>query len=332
MKVTAENPDQAPWMRMFGLFTILGGASILCFLLGCASEPEVTAYRSVKARVMNEVGLERYREGDLKNALINFYKALEHAQATDNREEAVRAHINIGQVLSDQDLLEQAKEQYEAALKITNDMDNDLLLYSALEAMGGYYFETKQYDQAEELFEQALDLAEDLEATEEKARTLNDLGVVYQELGRTDDALEKLKYALFLFENLEGLTALQGRASAMNNLAAIRMDQGRYADAWDLYTSCLSCYQQIGDPNALVTCHTSMGGLLEVWGRKSDALLRYERAFGVAKEIPNRRWMEICLSHILRLTQELGMARLHEHYSKISEQLRTDFHGKPGPP
>ncbi|MBU0754940.1 MAG: tetratricopeptide repeat protein [Planctomycetes bacterium] len=307
-------------------------ALLLALLFGCASEPGVVSYRAVKARAMNELGLASYRKGDQQTALNQFYQALSHAEATDKQDEALRAHINIGHVLCDQDRFDDGEKHFEAAMQIAEELDDDLLRYNALEAQGGFLFKKNRFKEAESLFLEALNLAGELNSPQKEALSSNDLGAVYKELGRFDMALEKLQYALFLFENMEGRVALEGRGSAMNNLAAIRTEQGRYSDAWDLYTTSLTCYQRLGDPESLITCHTSMAALLEAWGKKSDALLRFERSFGVAKEIPNRRWMEISLENILRLTKELGMDDLYGEYKKISDQLRTEFNGKPGPP
>jgi tetratricopeptide (TPR) repeat protein len=316
--------------------TARNGSAVLLaigLLIGCASDPEENvSYRSVKARIMNETGIKLHEEGNLKAALGNFNKALDHAMASDNREEAVRAHINIGQILLDQDLLDEAKAHFDAASRIAEDMGDDAMLYTTLQTMGGYLFRMERYGEAEAYFQEAYDIAEDLDSRGKQAMSLNDLGTVYQATGRTHLAVETLLEALHLFENLEGRKYLEGKGSVTNNLAAIREEQGRYADAWDLYTTGLACYQQLGDPEALFKLHTNMAGLLEHWGKKSDALLRYERAFGVAKEIPHRRWMEVSLENIVRLSKDLEMDYLHRRYSKMLEELREEVYGKPDHP
>ena len=126
-------------------------AWICTFLFGCSSAPEhPEPYRSAKAHAMNEVGLKNYREGRLEDALRNFYNALDHAMASDNRAEAVRAHINIGQVLADQDLLDEAKTHFDAAYRIADDEGDEGLLYSTLRSLRGYMYRTEQYREAEE--------------------------------------------------------------------------------------------------------------------------------------------------------------------------------------
>jgi tetratricopeptide (TPR) repeat protein len=309
-------------------------ALILSILLtsGCASEQEMVSYQSVRARVLNETGLNLYRKGDLKSALVNFQKALAQAEASDNRPEAVRAHVNIGQILSEQDFVVEAEEHLRTALRIADDLEDDHLRYHALEALGMFGFKLDRYGMAEEYLLQALDLAEDAASDEKEAMALNDLGAVYKETGRIEQAREAFLRALFLFENLEGRIALSGIGSVSNNLAALREDQARYAEAWSLRARSLACYQQLGDSEALVTCHANMGKLLELWGKKSDALLRYERAFGVAKEIPSLRWMEVSLENILRLAAELDEQLLFEKYGEILETLRKERFGKTKPP
>ena len=311
--------------------------ALLCCLLpgpgsGCASEPEVYSYQSVRAHVLNEVGLKSYREGDLETALANFQRALHFAETSDHRPEAVRAHVNIGQILVEQDRWEEGSAHFDEALKIARDLGDDGILFNALEAVGKHRFREEKHGEAESLLQEALEIAKDLESREKQAMALNDLGAVYKETGRTGEALDRLHHALMLYGTLEGRASLEGRGSVCNNLAAIRQDQERYADAWDLLTSSLACYQQLGDPVALVTCHANMANLLEAWGKKSDALIRYERAYSVAKEIPHPRWMEISLQRILYLTQELGMEHLHQEYTKIFKAFWAKYRKKIIPP
>jgi tetratricopeptide (TPR) repeat protein len=325
----AWKPPAGPWitaaiMIVSGLFAGWGFG-------GCASDDEVVSFESRKAHAMNELGLTEYRRGELKTALVHFQRALQHAEATDNRIEALRAHVNIGQILTEQNHVEEAGPHFDKALRIARDMDDDLGLYNALEASGRYRYTLGRYDEAEALYQEAMKIAGRQETPVYTARLLNNLGVVYEATGRRELAVEKFNYALTLFENLKGIDALEGRGSVCNNLAAIREDQGRYQEAWNLLANSLTCYQQVGAREALVTCHANMGRLLEKWGKTSDALLRYERAYGAAKEIPNTRWMEICLLHIVRLSAELGMESLNASYSKKLEELRLQVYGEKGP-
>lgn len=299
---------------------------------GCASDEPALSYQSQRAHIMNEVGFKSFHRGDLQGALVNFQKALQAAESTDDRREIVRARINIGQVLSAMNQGEEAGSNFEKALRVARDLDEEELLFNALQATGKHLVETERFEEAEALLLEAGEIAEDLESNEKLALTLNDLSVVYMMTGRNEEAQENLLHALFLYENLEGLVSIEGRASVSNNLAEVRKAQGRYQDAWSLLTNSLACYQQLGDKEALVKCHANMGALLEVWGKHSDALLRYERAYGVAKEIPNPKWMELYLEQILRLTKDLGMDRLHQQYARIMEEFRRIYKGKSGPP
>lgn len=330
--VLGRLPTFCPVATMGALFLTIMLLSVMFSLGGCASNDKPISYKSKKAHVMNELGVTNYRKGDLTNALISFQKALDYAEATDNRREAVRAHINIGGIFCEQDSVDQAWPHFETAYNIAQDMDDDSLRFSALQAMGGYMFEKERYQEAESMLTDALDLAEDLDSRRKRALTLNDLGAVYQSMGRKEEALESFHESLYLYENIEGFESLEGRSSVYINLAEIRKEQGKYAEAWDLLTSALACQEKIGNPETLITCHVNMATLLEAWGKHSDALLRYERAFGVAKQALNRRWMEVCMENILRLTHSLGMKDLHAKYSKMAEELRREFHGGVLPP
>ena len=303
----------------------------ILFCPGCASDEKIVSYEARRAHVMNELGIEEHRKGNLQESVFYFQKALRHAEAADDRAEAIRAHVNMGHVFMEQGETGAAAPHFEEALRIARDLDDDGLLFSALEAVGKLRNAQGRYKEAEDLVRKAREKAEDLETEALKALSLNDLGVVLRNQGRMKEAVEAFHYALVLFESQKGIGALEGRASTCMNLASIRFDQGRYSDAWNMLTNSLSCFQQLGDKNGLVTCHLEMARLLEAWGKESDALLRYERAYGTAKEIPDADRMMKSLENILRLSEALGMSGLHDRYSRLYRALRLHF-GEEGNP
>lgn len=311
------SPEGKPSVPLLSLLSLLALAA------ACASGDGIVSYEARRAHVMNELGVGEHRKGNLDTSLFYFRKALRHAEAADDRAEALRAHVNLGQVFSEQGALAEAALHLEAALRIARDMDDDTLLFTALEAMGKLRNLQERYGEAEALLREALERAEDLDAEGMQALALNDLGVVLRNEGRIAKAVEAFHHALVLYESRQGVAALEGRASVSMNLAAIRFDQGRYLDAWNMLTNSLSSFQQLGDKDALVSCHLQMARLLEAWGKTSDALLRYERAFGTAKEIPDPRRMEESLENILRLSETLGMGGLHDRYLKVFQALRA---------
>ena len=310
-----------------GTVTAFTCALALFLSIGCASEEKKDSALCIRARAMNEIGLSSYWKGDRKAALTSFGKALSLAEAADSPGETVAARINISRILTEQNRIEEARVHLEKALRTARDIDDDSVLYNALEATGKQCSGMNLLTKAEDCFLEALELAEDLDSRQKQAMALNDLGVVYQKQGLTAEALEKLHHSLALYETVEGRASLEGRGSVCLNLAAIKKEQGKHADAWELMTSSLGCYQQLGDSEALVTCHADMGSLMEDWGKKSDALLQFERAYVVAKQIPSPRWMEISLENIVRLTRELGEEYLHERYEKILKALRVEVYG-----
>jgi len=302
--------------------------SLLCAALllgvGCKStENEIESYQSKRSRILNELGYTMYEKGDMNAAMTNFNKALQQAESSDNRVEACRAHINIGQILLEMDQVADGEIHLKKAHRTANDIDDDSLLYSSLLSIGKLYYKQEKYEDAEEAVLDAVDIAEDLDSRDKHARALNDLGAIYQTTGKQKKAIETFLHGLFLYENCEGRVALIGKGSVSNNLAAIRQEQGRHMDAWDLYTNSLACYQQLGDKDALFICHTNMAKLLESWGKTSDALLRYERAYGVSKEIPHAKRMEFSLNNILRLCKVLKKEWLHNEYRLILDELKA---------
>ncbi|NJR75424.1 MAG: tetratricopeptide repeat protein [Scytonema sp. CRU_2_7] len=81
-------------------------------------------------------------------------------------------------------------------------MEDKLGVGSALNSIGGIYYETGQYSKALKFFQQALVSVRKAQSSLEEANNLNGIGLVYSELGQYSQALKFYQQALAIWEKL----------------------------------------------------------------------------------------------------------------------------------
>lgn len=146
------------------------------------------------------------------------------------------------------------------------------------------------------------------------ANTLNSLGQVERHLGLTERAAQHLGEALRLGEDLGHDTL---RSYALNNLAELHRDQGRFDAAAEMYQESLEIKQRMENVFGLAHTHASRADLLLLVGETSEARAVAEQA--VALRVPAPDPVENA-----RLLSTLARTRLAdgEQPERVAEDLR----------
>jgi Tfp pilus assembly protein PilF len=175
----------------------------------------------------------------------------------DPGEARCRVALAMGQIYEKREMLLEAEEHYEEALRAE---PNSL---EAILALGRVYQRTGRHDSALELYRQAIVKHRDQPAL------WNDLGLCYAALQQYGPAEEALRHAV----RLDPMRALY-----RNNLASVLAAQGRYKEAWEEFRKAvgpaLAHYNlavvaaEIGDP---ATAHRHLQEALRLQPELEDA-------------------------------------------------------------
>ena len=130
-------------------------------------------------------------------------------------------------------------------------------------------------------------LAEDLKTVSpnypDLVITLENIAGYYYLRNRLDEADKRYQEILELRTKQEGPDSTEV-AGVMHNIAALRVRQGRMADAEDYLTKCFRIWDanpSFRNPN-LVLAHANMGLIYALSGRHEEADRAYERAIAIA--------------------------------------------------
>jgi tetratricopeptide (TPR) repeat protein len=163
----------------------------------------------------------------VEEALEHYTHALDIAAAGQRGAEAALVcdlHIQRGRVYAQTGAIDQARADFEAALRASRTAGDQASEMQALYALGSYGWAT-DYQEAIPLFEAALPLAEALDDTASQVRILSRLSIVYTNLLQLAQAFDHGRHALDLARTLGDERTL---ALAMDSLAVAAAFMGDF--------------------------------------------------------------------------------------------------------
>ena len=208
------------------------------------------------AAVHNNLGTALAEQGNLKEAIFHYTKALEFSSDSPG------IYSNLGAALAEQGKVEEALIHYQEALKINpNSVDTHNNLGVALLRLG-------EINKAISHYHEALRLKPD------SAETHNNLGVSLFSLGQVDQAIGHYRTAIKLDP---------GFGKAHNNLGNALARQGKLNEAIAHYTRALEIKADY--PEA----HNNLGVALAQQGKLNEAIAQFERALRLRPDYSQAR-------------------------------------------
>jgi tetratricopeptide (TPR) repeat protein len=234
-------------------------------------------------------GAVSYQQGRLIEAANSYRVALKDAESFmpgDSRR--LRTFRAFASVLRDENKLHESENIYKRALSESEKVlgPNDPETAAVLNGLGLLSERSGSYAQAEGTFRRALDVYQTSVGpnTRQVAFTLNNIGSVYVCEQRYDLAEPVLQQALNILHKI-GDSGL-GAADALSNLAAVKRNLGRDAEADRLYGTSIAIYEQKLGPvhPKLATALSNRAVLLTKMKRQAEADLLFRRSIACFEE------------------------------------------------
>jgi|GEM_PF-4344377 len=265
--------------------------------------------------------------GESEKALTSLASALSLYEILGDLESIGMVKYNLGQVYHGQGRLRDARQSFSESLKIARAVGNIQEEQKSLNALGTACKDLCQYQEALHFFDQGLELARTLRNHPGEASALHNLGSLYITLGQSEEAEHYLKAALqryhhldmmsLAFETLYALAWLyfdvgnynnpqmaipymiksleiaqhtgnqNNIAGALNGLASLYLNQGKFEEGMSLAKQSYALYQQLGNLFLQTGCLTTLGSLYTANGEPQEAIQCLETALRLAKEVGN---------------------------------------------
>ena len=189
-----------------------------------------------------------------------YERTLVLARDANDPDQVARLLNNLGVLSSDENRNDDARHQYEEALKTYRQLaqDNPALylpdVAMLLNNLGVLSRTENRNNEARRQYEEALKIRRQLAQNDrvylpDVATTLNNLGVLSSDENRKDEARRQFEEALELYRQLakeKPALYLPRMATMLNNLGIVGRDENRYGEARRQYEEALSVYRQIG--------------------------------------------------------------------------------------
>jgi tetratricopeptide (TPR) repeat protein len=285
-------------------------------LLEVINEPDIfkeLIKRTENYGVINSIGSQAYKWGELEQALCAWKHMLERTKDKDKEVEAI-ARGNIGLVYKIKGELDKALEYYGKAWKLNEELGRREGMAIGLGNIGIVYRIKGELDKALEYYEKAWKLNEELGRKEGMAADLGNIGNVYRIKGELDKALEYLKKALKLNEELG---RREGRANQLGNIGIVYQIKGELDKALEYYGKALKLDEELGSKEGMANQLGNIGNVYRIKGELDKALEYYGKAWKLDEELGSKEGLAADLVNIGTVHQNKGeLDKALEYYGK----------------
>jgi CHAT domain-containing protein/tetratricopeptide (TPR) repeat protein len=320
---------------------------------------EQLGYRQGVAKSLNNIGVIYRNEGDLKQAMEYFQKAVplieelgdngatllvnigiihqrqgNSALALEVYEKVLNlykasagfavtsARLNIANIHLEQGDYSRALEELRTVLKLSEEQRDSILIANTQDRIGWASFLLGDYQEALKNYRESLARRENLGLKPGVAATLTSLSLVYRATGNFAQALDCAQRGLAMQESLGNKL---GAANAQMNIGLVYGSMGDRARALEYYRKSLALSEDLGNKGLIANAIEKIADAFNVQGDYTEALEYAHRSLKLNEEIKNYRQTIFSLLTIGNIHQSRGdYAQAQEYFQKalaLSEKL-----------
>ncbi len=201
------------------------------------------------------------------------------------------------------------------ALRIAEQIGYKLGIATSLNNLGVAYRRQSDLKQAFDSFQKSLPLAEQLEDKGLLATVILNIGGIYQAEGNNEQALDSFQKVLKLSDVSKGT----GVVTALNNMAVIFRDQGKFAEALDALQQVLVKREALGDKPGTVRAMLDIGAANQSLGNLEPALEYRQKALTLSESLKDKG---LIAQTLLNLG---GLFRVQSDYAKSLEYFQREL-------
>ncbi len=261
-------------------------------------------------------GEEPHFKEKADSVYLSLIKQLDNARKLDAPRLLAQKHLQIGAFYQSSNLFSEAIDQYNKALQLLKDPQEDTLFVLLNTGIGKIYLEIDNFELAKGYFREAMDLAVKQGYRNGEATAKGFLGTCYEKTNAYTEALQLQKESLVLFEELQDSS---GIALARENIGSIYEDLLEWDMAYQYFNEAYTFLQDTLSWSA-ANILNNLGDVHRKEGRYSAALSYTRRALKVAGVIQNYDQLESAHKDLSKLHNLMGEYELaYQHLLKAGE-------------
>ncbi|MEA5504706.1 CHAT domain-containing tetratricopeptide repeat protein [Halotia wernerae UHCC 0503] len=198
--------------------------------------------------------------------------------------------------------LRQARDKYQQALKLLQQIDHKFGQAVILTVIGTVYSDLGEKQQALKYYNQALPLFVTLKYKKGQAGAFLSIGRAYSDLGEKQQALKYYNQALTLFREEKD----KGEAITLNNIGTVYRDLGEKREALKYFNQALALQDTEKDKREVAATLNNIGHVYSDLGEKQQALKYFNQALALSRAVINRKGEATTLNNIGTIYRDLG--------------------------
>ncbi|MFW9903422.1 MAG: tetratricopeptide repeat protein [Candidatus Thorarchaeota archaeon] len=179
--------------------------------------------QKVTGKILNNLGMNYWRMGNLLKALEFFQKSLSLAEELGNFYHIAVSHLNIGLIYVNQGELNLALKSFQKSLVISKEYGQKRPLSLCLNNIGLIFHARGDFEQALRNYQDSLVLTQELGNKHDIAICHNNIGEIYRSMGRYKEASDQIKKSLSLFQEI---SAIPDKTLPLFNLIELSLQSG----------------------------------------------------------------------------------------------------------
>jgi tetratricopeptide (TPR) repeat protein len=269
------------FQRTFDLVILIGGFFI--FQTGMARMGDSLLKNAMNPKMSDSVRFNAFTKYYIQfhrrypdSTLIYSQYHLQLATKTNNKNEQLKAHLELGNVLRLRKKYEEALYQYKQAEIIANQSNNILSKADVLHNIGTVWVYKKDYVKAMNYYYQALDLYENTNDKGSIKTTLTSMANVFLLIRNFDMAISQYTYLLKLQkkENLENLTT----GIVLSNLGWAYYNTAQFQNAKIQYLKALPIYYKQSDMFLVLSAYLDLSRIYMAMNQPDTAMIYAQKS------------------------------------------------------
>ena len=256
-----------------------------------------------RAAWTGQLGILARVRGDYDEATRQYQRALDIFEQLDDQVGTASTYHGLGTIAQERGDYDEATRQYQRALDIFERLGDQARMASIHHNLGVLAQEHGDYDEATRQYQRALDISERLGDQAAMAGSYHNLGALAQERRDYDEATRQYQRALDIFERLGDQARM---AASYHNLGALAQERRDYDEATRQYQRALDISERLGDQAAMAGSYHNLGALAQERRDYDEATRQYQRALDISERLGDQAAMAAAYSQLGNLEVERG--------------------------
>lgn len=273
-------------------------------------------YPAGEGKAYNILGLLKYYEGSLDEALAYQWKAHEAYQLANDKGQLAANYNDIANLHADKGELSTAIEYYMEGLEMSEAVGDTVQQIKFLGNIGSIFHEQKDYANALKYYFNTLDAVAKIEGGNAQIEMIvtSNVAEIYKDQGKLDESLTYYRRSLAI---RQGMGYKRGVGMVKASLGEVLYMAGDTAEARQELEEGIAILREVKDRYSLGMALGTLGEIAMAEKRYTDAITYFEEAMEVAEQVEALQFLRDAAQSLAEANEAVGQYQAALSYQKL---------------